>query len=204
MAAAALDPIEKKPLYNFHKGSKIFSIGTFGCNFHCKFCQNYEIAKEQPPFSKVTSQEIVDKALELKDLGNIGIAYTYNEPIIWYEFVLETAKLAKENQLKNIMVTNGYINEKPLKELLPYIDALNIDLKTYNNNAYKEVCGGDLDSIKSTVELCVKMGCHVEITTLMVPKVSDDIDQVVKIANGLVVLTKILHYIYQDFFQGIK
>ncbi|HRS54077.1 MAG TPA: radical SAM protein, partial [Bacteroidales bacterium] len=128
VTAINIDPIEKKPLYHFWPGSKILSIGTKGCNFKCIFCQNHHISQRDIQDNDFVDnyhpEQIIDIALRQKN--NIGIAYTYNEPIIWYEFVLDTAKLANKKGLKNVMVTNGFINQKPLKDLLKYIDAFNI------------------------------------------------------------------------------
>jgi len=122
-------PYRKKALYRFKSGSKILSIGTFGCNLKCSFCQNWEIAHDNPRLYEVTSETVVSKAKELVSEGNIGIAYTYNEPTIWYEFVYDTAVLAKEEGLSNVLVTNGFIGREALLMLLPYIDAMNIDVK---------------------------------------------------------------------------
>jgi len=144
ISSIALDPIEKKPLYRFKSGSKILSIGTFGCNLKCSFCQNWEIAHDNPRLYEVTSETVVSKAKELVSEGNIGIAYTYNEPTIWYEFVYDTAVLAKEEGLSNVLVTNGFIGREALLMLLPYIDAMNIDVKAYTASFYKNICGGVL------------------------------------------------------------
>ncbi|MGI6747608.1 MAG: AmmeMemoRadiSam system radical SAM enzyme [Anaerovoracaceae bacterium] len=187
IASIALDPIEKKPLYRFYSGSYILSIGSVGCNFKCPFCQNHRIARVKPHeviTSHANSDEIVEKAVALKKRGNIGIAYTYNEPTIWYEFVYETAKLAKEKNLKNVLVTNGYICKEPLDRLLPYIDAMNIDLKAYNNKFYKELVKGGLEEVKSTISESVKH-CHVEITTLIIPGCNDSIEEMEDMAKWI-------------------
>ncbi|MFW6279383.1 MAG: radical SAM protein, partial [Bacillota bacterium] len=127
VSSSGMDPIEKKPLYHFYPGSPILSIGTWGCNFKCPFCQNWRISQEKPVVQEYTPQRVVQTAL---DKNSMGIAYTYSEPVVWYEFVRETSELAAEKGLKNVLVTNGYINQKPLEELLPYIDAANVDLKS--------------------------------------------------------------------------
>lgn len=160
----AYDPIEKKPLYHFYPGSNIFSIGSFGCNLACDFCQNWNIAHEEP---LAVEMEDEDMLLLGKARGSIGIAYTYNEPSISYEYIYHISKLAKRKGLKNIMVTNGYINEEPLKELLPYIDAMNIDLKSINDDFYKNICNGSLSPVLRTIEMAAKC-THVEITTLVI------------------------------------
>lgn len=174
LTAFALDPIEKKPLYHFHPGSKILSVGSYGCNLNCPFCQNCDISmvgKEQIETQETSCEELIYKAAALKARGNIGIAYTYNEPLIGYEFVRDCAEAAKEKGLKNVLVTNGYICEEPLKELLPLIDAFNIDLKGFTEDYYHKL-RGDLQTVKGSIELASK-SCHVEVTTLIVPGEND-------------------------------
>ncbi|MCX7697968.1 MAG: radical SAM protein, partial [Candidatus Goldbacteria bacterium] len=126
VSSYAMDPIEKKPLYHFYPGSFIFSVGSYGCNFKCTFCQNWHISQQEVATERFSPDDLIEIALSN---NSIGIAYTYNEPFIWYEFVYDTAKIAKDKNLKNVLVTNGFVNEEPLKEILPYIDAMNIDLK---------------------------------------------------------------------------
>lgn len=176
ISAIALDPIEKKPLNNFFPGTRILSVGTFGCNFKCSFCQNWSIAHENPNIYNVQPEQLAEKAIDAKRQGNIGIAFTYNEPSIWFEFVYETAKLAKQKGLKNILVTNGYINQKPLEELLPYIDAMNIDVKAFNKYFYSKICKGRFEDVKRTVEISAE-SCHVEITMLVIPELNDSIEE---------------------------
>lgn len=170
-SAIAMDPIEKKPLYHFFPGSYILSLGTVGCNFGCSFCQNYHISHHDAPTRRLSSEDAVDMA---NREGSIGIAYTYNEPLIWYEYVLETARLARANGLKNVLVTNGFINEAPLMELLPYIDALNIDVKSFRDSFYRDYCKGMRDPVLKTAEIAKRMGLHVEITNLIIPTLNDD------------------------------
>lgn len=166
----ALDPIEKKPLYHYHPGQYILSVGTKGCNFHCGFCQNWHISQElDSPTQDITSSEIVQKAKELK---SFGIAYTYNEPFIWYEFVLDTAKLAKSNGLENVLVTNGYVNMDPLEGMLPFIDAMNIDLKSFDEDFYIKVCKGGLRPVLDVIKRSAK-SCHIELTNLIIPALND-------------------------------
>jgi len=169
ITSLALDPIEKKPLYMFHPGAKILSVGSYGCNFSCPFCQNHGIAmpKAKPHTEKITPQQLVELAQKTTAQGNIGVAYTYNEPLVGYEFVYDCAKLIKNAELKNILITNGFINTEPLQAILPYIDAMNIDLKGFNDDFYKKV-GGKLDAVKNTITQASKT-CHVEITTLVIP-----------------------------------
>lgn len=186
VTAISLDPIEKKPLYRFYPGSYILSVGSFGCNFHCQFCQNHRISmtdKAKADYRYMPPDELVDKALELVDRGNIGLAFTYNEPLVGYEYVYDCAFLAKEKGLKNVLVTNGYINERPLLQLLPLIDAMNIDLKSFKPEFYQRI-GGNLKDVKRTIALCADH-CHVEVTTLIIPEENDSQEEMRELANWL-------------------
>jgi pyruvate formate lyase activating enzyme len=169
VTSMAMDPIEKKPLYHFHPGREILSLGTFGCNFKCPFCQNWQISQDLPATQRLTSDEAVAAAQEA---GSVGLAYTYNEPSIWFEFVLETARKAAEAGLKNVLVTNGFIEQAPLKELLPVVHALNIDVKSGNPAFYRDLCGGRLEPVLATVETAAR-AAHVETTTLVIPGQND-------------------------------
>ncbi|MFH1562525.1 MAG: AmmeMemoRadiSam system radical SAM enzyme [Nitrospirota bacterium] len=176
-SSVAMDPIEKKPLYHFYPNSSILSLGTVGCNLECAFCQNWHISQSneasfpEAKTRKVSSQEAVKLAKEKK---SIGIAYTYSEPVIWYEYVLETAKLAKEQGLTNVLVTNGSINPQPLLELLPYIDALNIDIKSFEQSFYSKYCQGELAPVLNTAKLAKEKGKLVEVTNLIIPTLNDN------------------------------
>ncbi|MDO8885902.1 AmmeMemoRadiSam system radical SAM enzyme [Candidatus Oleimmundimicrobium sp.] len=196
ISSCSLDPIEKKPLYHFHPKTVILSLGSIGCNLACPFCQNWQIAQPQEAFpgedmekivsrvtDPLTSKQAVDLALTHRQNGNIGLAYTYNEPFVWYEYIYETAKLAHENGLKNVLVTNGYVNEKPLKKLLPYIDAMNIDVKGFSDEVYKKL-GGRLVPVLKTVEIASKE-CHVELTNLIVPKLNDSKEEIEKLVEWI-------------------
>ncbi len=177
ITSVALDPIEKKPLAYYYPGSMILSVGSFGCNMTCPFCQNYHISsrEEQPKVRDITSEQLIALAKSEKRRGNIGIAFTYNEPLISFEFVLETAKLAKTEDLKMVLVTNGQINEPYLRQLLPFVSAWNIDLKSFSGETYRRL-GGYLDTVLRTIELA-QAEAHVEITTLVVPGISDSEDE---------------------------
>ena len=166
-----LDPIEKKPLYHFHPGSWILSLGTLGCNLACDFCQNWEISQGDVPMRTLTPQQAVEMAR--REQRNIGIAYTYNEPLIWYEYVRDTAFLAREHDLKNVLVTNGYLNEQPLRELLPAIDAMNVDVKSFAEDFYRTLCKGRAEPVRRTVEIAHAAGCLVELTNLVIPGHND-------------------------------
>jgi len=165
----ALDPIEKKPLYHFFPGKTIISIAPNNCNMRCPFCQNWEISQE-----KVETQFIPPEMLVqiMQDRGSFGVAYTYTEPLMWYEYLSFAGKLIHEAQGKNVLVTNGMINEEPLRKLLPLIDAMNIDLKTMDEDLYRKTLCGDLDTVKRTITLA-REHCHVEITNLLVTGLND-------------------------------
>ncbi len=172
LTALAMDPIEKKPLYHFHPGSSILSIGTRGCNMKCPYCQNWHISQDHGAHTSYhSSQDIVAAAVSE---GSIGIAYTYSEPIIWFEYVLDTAVLAREKKLANVMVTNGFINREPLEELLRIIDAMNIDLKTFREDTMKKVQKANLPDVLATIRLAHERRCHIELTTLVVTGINDD------------------------------
>ncbi|NLE34875.1 MAG: AmmeMemoRadiSam system radical SAM enzyme [Bacteroidales bacterium] len=169
----ALDPIEKKPLYHFFPGSMILSVGSYGCNLRCDFCQNYHISQNIPKEQTVRLKpaQLVRQAVNAK--GNIGIAYTYNEPVIWYEYVAECARLAAGEGLKNVMVTNGYINREPLVAMTDFIDAFNIDLKSFNNEFYRKYTGATLKPVLEAIRIVASSGRHLEITTLILPGLND-------------------------------
>lgn len=171
--SAALDPIEKKPLARFRPGSLIVSLGSWGCNFSCPFCQNWQISQQQAAFQTLTPQQAVVLAKRYVPQGNIGLAYTYNEPSLSFEFIRQTAPLIKEAGLVNVMVSNGYLEEAPLRELLPYIDAWNIDLKGFSAAFYQKYCGAKLAPVLRTIRLAAAVS-HVEVTTLIIPGENDD------------------------------
>jgi pyruvate formate lyase activating enzyme len=171
----SIDPIEKKPLFHFYPGEKIFSIGTVGCNFKCQNCQNYEMSQakydDYYPIPDVPPKNLVHQA---KTYDCNMIAYTYNEPTVFYEYMLETSKIARENNVKNVMVSNGYIENEPLLELCKYIDAANIDLKSLDDEFYKEICKGTLDPVLRTIKTLKEKNVWLELTTLIIPKLSDN------------------------------
>jgi len=181
VTSAHMDPIEKKPLYHFHPGSGILSLGTFGCNLSCKFCQNWEISQGRPPTQHLEPEEALALAQKgQRQSGNIGIAYTYNEPIIWYEYVYDTAQLVHEAGMVNVLVTNGLIEEEPLRELLPYVDAMNVDIKAWSEDFYRKICHGEAWPARRTVEIAAQQ-CHVEITVLIIPGYNDSDEELEKI-----------------------
>ncbi len=203
ITSLSLDPIEKKPLYLFHPGSVILSAGTFGCNLKCSFCQNWSIAHTDAETAAMEPEQLVRKAYELRKSGNIGIAYTYNEPSIWYEFVYESAVLAREKGLCNVLVTNGFIGEEPLKKLLPYIDAMNIDVKAFTESFYGEICKGALRDVKRTVEIAAPQ-CHVEVTTLVIPGLNDSTAEIGELSAWLASISDEIPLHLTRFFPNYK
>ena len=187
IAAFGIDPIEKKPLYHFYPGKNILSIGEVGCNLHCTFCQNHRISQcfalEFSGFQNITSAQLVSKALKVPQ--NIGIAYTYNEPFTFYEFMVETAILAHESGLKNVVVSNGYINPEPLKKLLPFIDGFNIDLKAFTDDFYRKQTKGKLEPVLQTLKIIAKSKAHLEITNLVISGLNDDEEQFEKMVKWI-------------------
>ena len=180
----SLDPVEKKPLYHFFPGRNILSIGSYGCNMRCDFCQNYHISQSRADsFSPDTDPEKL--ALEaLNSPNNIGLAFTYNEPVIWYEFVMDTAALIKEKGMYNVMVSNGFVNRNPLNDMLELIDAFNIDLKAFNDSFYTKLAGAGLEPVKEALKQIAKAGKHLEITTLIIPGRNDSEQEMDRSQNG--------------------
>ncbi len=186
VVSLALDPIEKKPLRRFHPGGAILSVGSFGCNLRCPFCQNHEIsmagegelrAEELPP------EALAALAEELTPRGNLGAAYTYNEPLVGYEYVRDCAEAIHARGLYNVLVTNATIGEAPWRALLPLIDAANIDLKGFTGDWYRRL-GGDLETVKRNIALAAER-CHVEVTTLLIPGENDGEDEIRALAAWL-------------------
>lgn len=185
LIAKAVDPIEKKPLFHFYPGTTAYSIATVGCNFRCLNCQNYEISqlpKEQKIIlgEDATPEEIVFEAKRFKCKS---IAYTYTEPTIFFEFAYETAKLASKNGIKNVFVTNGYITEEALREIKPYLDAANIDLKSFKEEFYLKNCGAHLNPVLDAIKLYKQFGIWIELTTLIIPGMNDSEEELHKIAE---------------------
>ena len=188
VSSLALDPIEKKPLARFHPGSMILSAGGLGCNLRCPFCQNHEIAQadgengfpvrteEMPP------DTLAELAAHYRQAGNIGLAFTYNEPLVCWEYVRDTARLVHEREMLNVLVTNGCAETGILEQLAPYIDAMNIDLKGFTDRYYREALGGDRQMVMAFIREAVKR-CHVELTTLVVPGENDSEEEMLRLSE---------------------
>ena len=189
VTSANIDPIAKKPLCHYKPGKNILSVGTFGCNMSCSFCQNYEISQQVQKSEYIETDKLINIIETLND--NIGIAFTYNEPFMWYEYIYDVVKKIKgrNKDISTVLVTNGYVNKKPLEKILPYIDAMNIDLKGYTNKYYNNICGAKLEPVLDTIALASKY-CHIEITTLMVRGENDSIDEIENIAKFIASVDK--------------
>lgn len=185
LVAKNVDPIEKKPLYHFYPGSKAYSIATVGCNFSCKHCQNYEISQPARETGEIFGRDFSPEEIvaEAKRYNCEVIAYTYTEPTVFYEYAYETAKLASKEGIKNIFVTNGYTSEEALKEISPYLDGANIDLKAFTDKFYREICGARLEPVLETIKLYKELGIWIEITTLVIPTLNDNEEELRKIAE---------------------
>lgn len=200
-----MDPIEKKPLYHFYPGALILSLGTVGCNLRCGFCQNWSIAHGNPDTVSVTPEQAVEMARRQVAGGyeNAGIAYTYSEPLMWYEFVLDTARLAARAGLKNVLVTNGYVNETPLRALLPYIDAMNIDVKGFTNDFYRKRCAGSLEPVLRTVAIACRE-CHVELTNLLVTGLNDTAEEIGRLVDWIASLDREIPLHFSRYFPNFE
>ncbi len=183
VTSLALDPIEKKPLNRFHPGSYIISVGSYGCNLSCPFCQNNEISwprnilRMEKSAEYLAPDDLANLAYKYRNQGNIGVAFTYNEPLVGYEYVRDTARLVHHKGMKNVLVTNGTASLEVLEELKPYMDAMNIDLKGFTDRYYTEVLGGSRQMTMAFIEEAVKF-CHVELTTLIVPGENDSAEEI--------------------------
>ena len=208
------DPIEKKPLFHFLPGEKVFSLGTIGCNFDCGFCQNWEIS--QAPKIQNTQYSILNtdfygeewspgKIVNYCKKNNIPIiAYTYNEPTVWIEYALDTMKLAKKEGIKNIWVSNGFMSEKSLNLIAPYLDAINIDLKSFLEDFYQKICKGRLEPVKENIKKIWKMGIWIEITTLIIPGFNDSEKELKQIAKFLIEVSKDIPWHISAFYPCYK
>lgn len=185
-ATVHVDPIEKKPIFHLYPGSRAFSIATFGCNLGCKFCQNWQLSQSKPEDNKNYDAPPKKIIALTKQNRCKSIAYTYSEPIVFYEYMYDTSLLAKEQGIKNILVSAGFINPKPMRKLAKVIDAANIDLKGFTDDYYKNVCYGALKPVLKTLEICVEENVVLEITNLIVPTLNDDMKTIQKMIKWIV------------------
>lgn len=201
LSALAVDPIEKKPLYHFFPGSKILSAGFYGCSFRCPYCQNYSISTRTDASAETVSPEEAVKITE--KTGTIGLAYTYSEPIVHIEWVMKTAFLLKKKKLKNVLVTNGYINPEAGKALLENMDALNIDLKSFNDDFYRSELKGKLDPVKDFIRLAAAE-THIEVTTLVIPGKNDTRQEIEDIARFIASVKKSIPLHLSCYYPSYK
>jgi pyruvate formate lyase activating enzyme len=201
LSSVSVDPIEKKPLYHFHPGEPILSVGFFGCSFRCPFCQNYRISQETDPRGRVVPPEsIPDMAAES---GSFAVAYTYNEPTIHFEYVMAAAAAARERGLKNVLVSNGYLNPEPAKELLSVLDAANIDLKSFDEEFYSKEIGGRLEPVKEFIRIASRH-TSLEVTTLVIPGKNDSEAEIGSIAEFLASLDENIPYHLSCYYPTYK
>lgn len=178
VSTLAVDPIEKKPLYHFHPGTSIFSVGGIGCNLRCSYCQNYSISQSPIGKKRTTYKSAADLAALCRQQGLSRMAFTYNEPTLWYEYIRDIAK--EDPNLELVLVSNGTINEDPLKELCGFVKAMNIDVKSFDDGFYRKICGGELESVKTSCETAYGSGVHLELTYLVIPGYNDNVETVKK------------------------
>lgn len=197
----AVDPVEKKPLYHFYPGWLILSAGSFGCNLHCSFCQNWSLARGDDRGAKDIDAPALLQILEEREpQAQLGVAYTYNEPVVWYEFVREAAALLHDHGYKNVLVTNGMINAEPLAELLPLIHGMNIDVKAFSDPFYRRYCQGKgLQAVLQTVEKAVSH-CHVELTYLVIPSLNDSTEEIEAFINWVAALDSHIPVHFSRYF----
>ena len=203
--AVAIDPIEKKPLYRWRPGTSIYSLGSVGCNAFCPFCQNHTLAHPSEPVSSLPMKDIPPLELleRVKKAGLSSVAYTYNEPTLQAEYIFAAAPLLKEHGIASVMVSNGLFAEEPRDEVVRFVDALNIDVKTFDPEAYRRL-GGNLEVVKENVEHLVRHEVHVEITTLVVPGVSDSRDRFADMVDWLSALTPEIPLHISRYFPAYK
>lgn len=196
----SIDPIEKKPLYHFYPGQKILSIGPNSCNMACRFCQNYEISQNEVKTYRITPKKLVELCME-RNLDMV--AYTYTEPITWFEFIIESASILKENKIKTVMVTNGFVNQEPLNDLLEYIDAMNIDLKSMDKDFYEKICHGKRDPVLNSIKKAYKKA-HIEITNLIITNENDSDESINQLVDFIADVSKDIPLHFSRYFPHYK
>ena len=197
----AIDPIEKKPLYHFLPSQQILSTGANGCNFGCLNCQNWEISQQDVKTKYISPESLVQIN---KEKNCIGVAFTYTEPFIWFEYIFETVKLLKEENLAVVLVSNGYVNEKPLEKLLPYIDAINIDLKSIETDFYKKICKAKLQPVLHTIKTVAQSDTHLELTYLIIPELNDTDAQIHKWVDFVAEQSEYIPIHFSAYFPDYK
>jgi pyruvate formate lyase activating enzyme len=197
----AVDPIEKKPLYHFYPGSAILSVGPNGCTLTCDHCQNWHISQERVPVRYIAPDELVSLA---GGGDSIGAAFTYTEPLIWFEYLLDVCPLLHAAGLKAVLVTNGYLEEGPAREIVGQIDACNVDLKSFDDRFYRKHCGGNIEPVKRFIEIAAGAGTHVEVTCLVIPELNDTPDEISRMARWLAAVGRDIPLHLSRFFPHYR
>ncbi|MCD6232321.1 AmmeMemoRadiSam system radical SAM enzyme [Candidatus Aerophobetes bacterium] len=202
----AIDPVEKKPLYHFYPGASIFSLATVGCNFRCLNCQNYSISQLPREQNEIEGENFSpEEIISLTEKSNCqGIAYTYTEPTIFFEYAYEICQLARKKEIKNIFVTNGFISEEALRKIIPFMDAVNVDLKSFSEEFYKKICGASLKPILNNLKIMKKRGVWIEVTTLIIPTLNDSEEELKKIAKFILSLGEEVPWHLSRFYPTYK
>jgi pyruvate formate lyase activating enzyme len=201
VVSLAIDPIEKKPLYHFYPGKPILSTGPNGCNMRCPFCQNWTISQKKVPTEYVSPEQLTAIA---GNRNSIGVAFTYTEPLVWYEYVYDCAVMLKKNGLKVVLVSNGYINPEPALELFKYVDAMNIDFKSASEAFYKKVCRGNRDKVLEIIKIACEMNIHIELTNLLIPGENDSGDDVAKLVDIIAGIDPLIPLHISRYFPNYK
>lgn len=204
--SSAIDPIEKKPLYHFYPGSDAFSVATVGCNFRCLNCQNNSISQLPGEIREIPGEELSPQSIvfEAKRYKCEIIAYTYTEPTVFFEYAYDTSELAQKEGIRNVFVTNGYMSQEALIKINPYLDAANVDLKTFREDFYKKVCGAELEPVLEALKLMKKLGIWLEITTLIIPTLNDSDEELEEIARFIVALGEETPWHLSRFYPTYK
>ncbi len=201
VSGVGVDPVEKKPLFHFHPGEQILSLGSWGCNMSCPFCQNWEISHSKPHVRRFPPTQFISLA---QAENSFGIAYTYSEPVVWFEYVLDCARAAMKEGLHNVLVSNGFIEEQPFKLLIQYFSAMNIDVKSFNPDYYKKKLGGGKDVVFKNVEMAHESGVHVEVTTLIIPEDNDTDEELDNIAGWLASIDRSIPLHLSRYYPSYK
>ena len=206
LIAQHVDPIEKKPLFHFYPGSTAYSIATAGCNFQCEYCQNYDISQMPIRENLIIGQDSAPEETLIQAIqhGCISIAYTYTEPTIFYEYAFDVAQLTHDKNIKNIFITNGFITSEALQKIAPYLDAANVDLKSFSNDFYKKICKAKLQPVLDTIKMLNQLGIWIEVTTLVIPTLNDTEQEFHSIAEFIMSVSREIPWHISAFYPAYK